>query len=140
MSKGELVPDKITIAMLESEMKSFIPCNGFILDGFPRTILQAESLDKLLVDLNLKIDLVIALDVPNKNLINRLLERGKTSGRADDQSKEKINKRLEEYDNKTKPLIIFYENQKKFYSIEGAGSLTDVNIKLVDIIDSKCND
>mgnify|MGYP003313937503 FL=1 len=135
-----MVPDKITIAMLESEMKSFIPCNGFILDGFPRTILQAESLDKLLVDLNLKIDLVIALDVPNKNLINRLLERGKTSGRADDQSKEKINKRLEEYDNKTKPLIIFYENQKKFYSIEGAGSLTDVNIKLVDIIDSKCND
>ena len=114
MSKGELVPDKITIAMLESEIKSFMPCNGFILDGFPRTILQAESLDKLLVNLNLKIDLVIALDVPNKNLINRLLERGKTSGRSDDQSKEKINKRLEEYDNKTKPLIIFYENQKSF--------------------------
>ena len=128
MSKGELVPDKITIAMLESEIKSFMPCNGFILDGFPRTILQAESLDKLLVNLNLKIDLVIALDVPN------------TSGRADDQSKEKINKRLEEYDNKTKPLIIFYENQKKFYSIDGVGSLTDVNIRLVDIIDSKCND
>ena len=61
MSKGELVPDKITIAMLESEIKSFMPCNGFILDGFPRTILQAESLDKLLVNLNLKIDLVISL-------------------------------------------------------------------------------
>ena len=59
-----------------------MPCNGFILDGFPRTILQAESLDNLLVKLNLKIDLVIALDVPNKNLINRLLERGKTSGRS----------------------------------------------------------
>ncbi len=140
MSKGELVPDKITIAMLESEIKSFMPCDGFILDGFPRTILQAESLDKLLVNLNIKIDLVIALDVPNKNLINRLLERGKTSGRSDDQSKEKINKRLEEYDNKTKPLIIFYENQKKFYSVNGVGSLTDVNIRLVDIIDSKCND
>ena len=113
---------------------------GFILDGFPRTILQAESLDKLLVNLNLKIDLVIALDVPNKNLINRLLERGKTSGRSDDQSKEKINKRLEEYDNKTKPLIIFYENQKKFYSIDGVGSLTDVNNRLVDVIDLKGND
>ena len=86
MSKGELVPDKITIAMLESEIKGFMPCNGFILDGFPRTILQAESLDKLLVNLNLKIDLVIVFI--QIKLINRLLEEKQAV--TDDQSKEKL--------------------------------------------------
>ena len=140
MSKGELVPDEITIAMLESEILGFVPCNGFILDGFPRTILQAKSLDKLLINLNLKIDLVIGLDVPNNKLVNRLLHRGKTSGRNDDQSEDKINKRLEEYDKKTKPLIVFYKNQNKFYSIDGVGSLNDVNNRLIDVVESKKND
>lgn len=140
MSKGELVPDEITIAMLESEILGVVPCNGFILDGFPRTILQAKSLDNLLINLNLKIDLVIGLDVPNDKLVKRLLERGKTSGRNDDQSEDKINKRLEEYDKKTKPLIVFYENQNKFYSIDGVGSLNDVNNRLINVVDSKKND
>lgn len=136
MSKGELVPDKITIGMLEAEIKSFHPCNGFIFDGFPRTILQAESLDKLLTNNNLSIDLVVALDVDNKTLVERLINRGKTSGRTDDQSEEKINKRLEEYENKTKPLINFYKNQEKFISINGFGDLNEVTNRLISIIDS----
>ena len=140
MSKGELVPDEITIAMLELEILGIVPCNGFILDGFPRTILQAKSLDNILINLNLKIDLVIGLDVPNDKLVNRLLERGKTSGRNDDQSEDKINRRLEEYDKKTKPLIVFYENQNKFYSIDGVGSLNNVNNRLINVVDSKKND
>ena len=90
--------------------------------------------------MNLKIDLVIGLDVPNDKLVKRLLERGKTSGRNDDQSEDKINKRLEEYDKKTKPLIIFYENQNKFYSIDGVGSLNDVNNRLINVVDSIKND
>ena len=137
MSKGELVPDEITISMLKEEIKNFMPCNGFIFDGFPRTILQAESLDDLLKSMELKIDLVVALDVDNKKLIERLLKRGKTSGRSDDQSEEKINKRLEEYDNKTKPLINFYKIQEKFLSINGVGELNEVTDRLISNIDSK---
>ena len=137
MSKGELVPDEITISMLKEEIKSFMPCNGFIFDGFPRTIIQAESLDDLLKSMELNIDMVVALDVENNILIERLLNRGKTSGRSDDKSEEKINKRLEEYDNKTKPLIDFYKNQKKFISINGVGDLNDVTTRLISIIDSK---
>ena len=137
MSKGELVPDEITISMLKEEIKSFMPCNGFIFDGFPRTIIQAESLDDLLKSMELNIDMVVELDVENNKLIERLLNRGKTSGRSDDKSEEKINKRLEEYDNKTKPLIDFYKNQKKFISINGVGDLDDVTSRLISIIDSK---
>ena len=137
MSRGELVPDEITISMLKEEIKSFMPCNGFIFDGFPRTIFQAESLDDLLKGMELNIDMVVALDVENNILIERLLNRGKTSGRSDDKSEEKINKRLEEYDNKTKPLIDFYKNQKKFISINGVGDLDDVTSRLISIIDLK---
>ena len=87
--------------------------------------------------MELKIDLVVALDVDNKKLIERLLKRGKTSGRSDDQSEEKINKRLEEYDNKTKPLINFYKIQEKFISINGVGELNEVTDRLISTIDSK---
>ena len=136
MSKGELVPDKITIGMLETEIKNSIPCNGFIFDGFPRTILQANSLDELLKNNNISIDIVVELEVKNKALIERLLNRGKTSGRPDDQSETKIYKRLEEYDSKTKPLVKFYQNQQKFYSIDGVGDFFDVTKRLTTKIDS----
>ena len=137
MSKGELVPDTITISMLEQEIKDFVPCNGFIFDGFPRTILQAKSLDELLENMNLKIDIVVALEVENNVLIKRLLERGKTSGRSDDQSEVKINKRLDEYDKKTKPLVNFYKKQEKFVSIDGVGEFDQVTDRLITTLDSK---
>ena len=140
MEKGELVPDKVTVDMLKDEINNFMPCNGFIFDGFPRTTFQAKELDSLLLEKSLKIDLIIALDVDNNSLIDRLLTRGKSSGRADDQSVEKINMRLQEYDNKTKPLIEYYNDQNKFYSINGIGSLEQIKSRIVEVIEDYNND
>jgi len=140
MEKGELVPDKVTVDMLKDEINNFMPCNGFIFDGFPRTTFQAKELDNLLLEKSLKIDLTIALDVDNNSLIDRLLERGKSSGRADDQSVEKINMRLQEYDNKTKPLVDYYNDQNKFYSINGIGSLEQITSRIVEVIEDYNND
>tara|TARA_B100000242_G_scaffold294331_1_gene276443 strand:- start:4512 stop:5093 length:582 start_codon:yes stop_codon:yes gene_type:complete len=140
MEKGELVPDNVTVDMLKDEINNFMPCNGFIFDGFPRTTFQAKELDNLLFEKSLKIDLTIALNVDNNSLIDRLLERGKSSGRADDQSVEKINMRLQEYDNKTKPLIEYYNDQNKFYSINGIGSLEQIKSRIVEVIEDYNND
>ena len=140
MEKGELVPDKVTVDMLKDEINNFMPCNGFIFDGFPRTTFQAKELDNLLLEKSLKIDLTIALDVDNNSLIDRLLERGKSSGRADDQSVEKINMRLQEYDNKTKPLVEYYNDQNKFYSINGIGSLEQITSRILEVIEDYNND
>jgi adenylate kinase len=140
MEKGELVPDIVTVDMLKDEINSFMPCNGFIFDGFPRTTFQAKELDNLLLEKSLKIDLTIALDVDNNSLIERLLERGKSSGRVDDQSFEKINIRLKEYDNKTKPLINYYNDQNKFFSVNGIGSLEQITSRIEEVIEEFNND
>ncbi len=140
MDKGELVPDQVTVDMLNQEIVNFLPCNGFIFDGFPRTTFQAKKLDKLLQKDSLKIDLIIALDVDNTTLTERLLERGKSSGRSDDQSVQKINFRLHEYDTKTKPLINFYKLQKKFFLINGIGSLKEISSRIIGVIEDYNND
>ena len=140
MDKGELVPDQVTIDMLSHEIDNFLPCKGFIFDGFPRTTFQAKALDNLLLSESQKIDLIIALDVDNTTLTERLLQRGKSSGRTDDQSVEKINIRLQEYDNKTKPLVTFYKQQNKFFSVEGIGSLQDITSRIIHVIDKYTND
>ena len=140
MDKGELVPDQVTIDMLSHEIDNFLPCKGFIFDGFPRTIFQAKALDNLLSSESQKIDLIIALDVDNTTLTERLLQRGKSSGRSDDQSVEKINIRLQEYDNKTKPLVTFYMQQNKFFSVDGIGSLQDITSRIIHVIDKYTND
>ena len=140
MDKGELVPDQVTIDMLSHEIDNFLPCKGFIFDGFPRTTFQAKALDNLLSSESQKIDLIIALDVDNTTLTERLLQRGKSSGRADDQSVEKINIRLQEYDNKTKPLVTFYKQQNKFFSVDGIGSLQDITSRIIYVIDKYTND
>ena len=140
MDKGELVPDQVTVDMLSHEIDNFLPCNGFIFDGFPRTTFQAKALDNLLSSQSQKIDLIIALDVDNNSLIERLLERGKSSGRVDDQSVEKINIRLKEYDNKTKPLIDYYNDQNKFYSVNGIGSLEQITSRIEEVIEEFNNE
>lgn len=140
MEKGELVPDDVTVNMLKEELEDHLPCNGFIFDGFPRTSYQAEKLDALLSKYSLDINLTIALDVDNETLIKRLLNRGKSSGRADDQSEDKINKRLQEYDKKTKPLIEFYTEQNKYKSINGIGELDDITSRIVNLLDNYLND
>ena len=140
MDKGELVPDQVTIDMLSHEIDNFLPCKGFIFDGFPRTTFQAKALDNLLLSESQKIDLIIALDVDNTTLTERLLQRGKSSGRVDDQSVAKINIRLQEYDNKTKPLVTFYKQQNKFFSVDGIGSLQDITSRIIHVIDKYTND
>ena len=140
MNNGDLVPDDVTIKMLEGEVNKNMDSNGFIFDGFPRTIKQAEILDKFLSDQNLQISMTIALDVQDEILIKRLLERGKQSGRADDQDILKIQNRFHEYNKKTSKLIDFYKAQNKFFSIDGSGTINEITNRLFKTIDKFKND
>ena len=136
LDNGDLVPDIITIKMLENEVLSNKEANGYIFDGFPRTLNQAKSLDDFLSSINLKINATIALDVNEDDLITRLLDRGKTTNRSDDQDIEKIKNRFNEYNNKTSVLINFYQKQSKFYSVNGHGSVEDITSRLFNLVDS----
>ena len=134
IEKGDLVPDEITIGMIE-EIISDPNIKGIIFDGFPRTVKQAEFLDKLMAEKGLIIDALIALDVPEERLIKRLLNRGKTSGRADD-NEETIKHRLDLYHQKTEPVKEYYKKQNKYYEINGVGEIDEVNQRLLDVINS----
>ena len=137
MDKGDLVPDEVTIKMLEAEVNKHPNANGFIFDGFPRTTIQAEILDQFLITLKLSISMTIALEVDENLLIDRLINRGKDSGRADDQDRSKIQNRFEEYNNKTYPLINYYKNQDKFYEVNGVGDINEISARIFNTIDNK---
>lgn len=134
MDRGELVPDQVVIGMIKSKLAENSNAKGFIFDGFPRTVAQAEALDVLLNANNTPISAMLALDVEKQELINRLLERGKTSGRSDDQDVSVIENRINVYNQKTMPLIDFYSAQKKFYSINGMGSIAEIANRLETVI------
>ena len=136
LDNGDLVPDIVTIKMLENEVLANKDANGFIFDGFPRTLNQAESLDIFLESINQKINATIALEVDEDELITRLLDRGKTTNRSDDQDIEKIKNRFNEYNSKTSILIDFYQKQSKFYSVNGHGSVDDITSRLFSLVDS----
>ena len=136
LDNGDLVPDSVTIKMLENEVLQNKKVKGYIFDGFPRTLEQAKSLDTFLNSINLKINATIALDVDENELITRLLDRGKTTNRSDDQDLDKIQNRFNEYNNKTSILIDFYDKQGKFYSVDGKGSVDDITIRLFDLVES----
>jgi adenylate kinase len=136
LDNGDLVPDSVTIKMLENEVLLNKDVKGYIFDGFPRTLNQAESLDFFLESINHNINATIALDVSEDVLISRLLERGKITNRSDDQDVNKIKNRFNEYNNKTSILINFYKNQNKFYSVDGKGSVDDITSRLFNLIDS----
>ena len=136
LDNGDLVPDSVTIKMLENEVLQNKKVKGYIFDGFPRTLAQAKSLDTFLNSINQKINATIALDVDENELITRLLDRGKTTNRSDDQDLEKIQNRFNEYNNKTSILIDFYDKQGKFYSVDGKGSVDDITIRLFDLVES----
>ncbi len=135
MNNGDLVPDTVTIGMLKSEVESNINANGFLFDGFPRTVDQAVSLDKFLDKKKLRIDLTIAIDVKEEILIERILNRGLTSGRRDDQDKIKIKNRFDEYNSKTSLLEDYYKNQNKFKIIDGYGNIEEITKRLYSQID-----
>lgn len=135
MDNGDLVPDELTIRMLEDEVEKHPDTDGFLFDGFPRTIAQAEALDRFLESKGWEIDATIALEAEDDILVKRLLERGKTSGRADDQDEEKIRNRYLEYNQKTAPLTDYYQKQNKYYPINGIGGIAEITSRLSAVID-----
>ncbi|MGK7392557.1 MAG: adenylate kinase [Candidatus Cyclobacteriaceae bacterium M2_1C_046] len=130
MNDGYLVPDKVVIGMVEDHLNQHEDVNGYIFDGFPRTVAQAEALDRVLEKRNTPIKLMTALEVPEEELKKRLLERGKISGRADDQNEEKINNRIHVYINETMPVAAYYKKQDKFVAVNGVGNINDIFNKL----------
>ena len=140
IDSGKLVPDKLTIKLLEKKIEENTNSKGYIFDGFPRTIDQGIHLDNFLFKKNLSIDLTISLEVDEQILINRILKRGVDSGRADDQDWSKIKKRFDEYSQKTSILKKFYKDQNKFFSINGEDSINQVKGRLTKLIDKYKND
>ena len=136
MDRGDLVPDGVVIGMISSKLDNNPHANGFIFDGFPRTTAQATALDNLLKEKKTSISSMVSLQVEDEELIKRLLERGKDSGRADDQNKDIITNRINEYNNKTAPLKDFYGSQNKLSEVEGVGSIEDIAKRINAIIDN----
>lgn len=136
MDKGDLVPDEVTISMLEAEVDKNPQAKGFIFDGFPRTTPQAAALDEFLTSKNTAISVMLALDVPKEELIKRLLERGKDSGRADDLDESIIANRIKVYNEQTAIVADFYAAQNKFEKINGVGSIEDIFNRLCSAIDN----
>jgi adenylate kinase len=134
MDKGELVSDEIVIGMIESKLDENPNAKGIIFDGFPRTAAQAVALDDLLQKKGTGISGMLALEVDDEELVKRLLIRGQASGRPDDKNEEVIRRRIVEYNNKTLPLKNYYNEQGKFHSIDGIGSIDDIFKLLVDRI------
>lgn len=130
MDKGELVPDDVTIQMLESEVLKHPEAKGFIFDGFPRTVAQAEALDAFLDRRGTDIFRMLALDVPEEELVSRLVGRGKESGRADDQNEEIIRNRIKVYEQQTSILAQFYQAKGRFVAVDGIGSIEAISSRL----------
>jgi len=135
IDKGALVPDKVTIDMLNAEVDKNADAKGFIFDGFPRTNAQAKALDELLTSKDSQINAMIALDVDDEVLVKRLLERGKTSGRPDDADEGVIRNRLKVYYDETAVLKEFYSAQNKYIEVDGEGEIHEVTQRLSDVID-----
>lgn len=138
LADGELVPDSITIEMLEEEVRNNHEVNGFIFDGFPRTVTQAEALDSFLEAKGQKIDLVLQLDVTEDVIKERIAEREKTSGRADD-SALKLIKRIDEYFNKTIHVLPYYQAQNKVVKINGIGEIDLIGKEINKTISNASN-
>lgn len=136
MDQGDLVPDRVTIDMLETEVDQNPQAKGFIFDGFPRTEAQAGALDTFLNEKQMEISATIALEAADDILVERLLERGKSSGRIDDQDEDKIRNRFEEYNQKTAPLRDFYAKQNKFHSVNGIGTIDEITNRLTQLINT----
>ena len=126
ISKGELVPDAVVVGMVRNFMKENADANGFIFDGFPRTTPQAQALDELLAEFNTQIHLVLGLEVEEDELVKRLLLRGQSSGRVDDQDEDTIRNRFREYQNKTLPLQDYYQNTGCYKGVHGMGEIEDI--------------
>ncbi len=134
MDQGVLVPDEVVIGMISTKLDANKDAKGFIFDGFPRTVAQAEALDSLLEAKKAPIAGMIALEVTDAELEHRLLLRGKDSGRPDDANPEVIRKRVKEYNDKTAPVAGYYKSQHKFNSINGMGTIEEIFHSIEEII------
>jgi len=139
MDRGELVPDEVVIGMIRSAIENNPGIRGFLFDGFPRTVAQSVALDNLLAEKDAQIDLVLALQVSEDELIDRLINRGKTSGRTDDVNENIIRARIGEYENKTSPVAGHYSKSDKVVKVKGEGSIDDIFNQLTKEIDHKQN-
>ena len=137
MDKGQLVPDEVVIGMIGSALDSNPEAKGFLFDGFPRTVAQAEALDALLIGKGSEITLVLALEVGQEELVARLLNRGKTSSRSDDRDENIIRKRLIEYENKTAIVADYYAQFDKVSKVKGEGGIEDIFQSLCAEIEAK---
>ncbi len=136
IDKGELVPDEVTTKMLMAEVEKNKNAKGIIFDGYPRTTAQADDLDELLsVVLNDKVDVCLALVVDDEILVERLLERGKTSGRTDDANEEIIRNRITEYYKKTDEVSQHYKTDGKWVEVDGVGSIDEITHRLVEALE-----
>ncbi len=130
IAKGELVPDEVTVGMLRNKVQQNPDARGFIFDGFPRNIEQAEALDKLLAEIDTEIFKLLALNVTDEEIIARIKNRGKTSGRADDLDESIILNRIDVYKNTTKPVYEYYAERNKAFTIDGMGSIQEIHERL----------
>jgi adenylate kinase len=135
MDEGLLVPDEVVIGMIGHALSKNQQAAGFIFDGFPRTVAQAESLDQLLTQHNTKVACMIALEVGEEELVKRLLERGKTSGRVDDQDETKIRRRVTVYNTETAQVAGYYAGQQKFHALNGIGEIETIYTQICAVID-----
>ena len=134
IDQGQLIPDELMIDILASVFDSFKDSKGGIFDGFPRTIAQAEALKKMLAERGQDVSVMVDLDVPEEELMVRLIKRGKDSGRADD-NEETIKKRLHVYHSQTAPLIDWYKNEKKYQHINGLGTMEGIFAEICEAVD-----
>ena len=137
MDKGQLVPDEVVIEMINSALENNPQAKGFLFDGFPRTTTQAESLDKLLSQKNTEIAVVLALQVGKEELVSRLVNRGKTSGRSDDTNESVIRSRIEEYESKTAVVAEYYRQFGKVVMVKGEGTIDEIFEALCSEVDAK---
>ncbi|PWJ40919.1 adenylate kinase [Sediminitomix flava] len=136
MDNGQLVPDEVVIGMIDNKVKANQDAAGFIFDGFPRTVAQAEALDVLLEKNGTAVSGMVALEVDEEELTQRILERGKTSGRSDDQDVNLIRNRVQEYESKTAPVADHYKGQNKYKSVAGVGAIEEIFDSLCAAIDT----
>ena len=135
MDKGHLVPDRVTIKMLKTEVEKNPEANGFVFDGFPRTAAQAEALAILMEEKSSQINAMVALEVDDEVLVGRLLERGKTSGRSDDADEAIIRERVAEYYRKTDILKDFYKAKDRYFGVNGVGTIQEITARLSEVFD-----
>lgn len=135
IEKGCLVPDEVVEEMIENEFNTVTGVEGFLLDGFPRTIPQAEALDRILAKTNTEVTATVSIMIPDSLIMERIKGRALKEGRADDASEDIINNRIATYHNQTEPLIEYYRNVDKYQEIDGVGTIEEIRDRIFSVMD-----